>query len=138
MTAYLNSGYDAVKAVSPNTKVVTHLANLGNRTSISVTDFTWFFDNFLNTYGGKTDVIGMSYYPYWLGYDIDGVSVTLNDMVQRYGKEVMICETGEKESEPAKAYELLRKEINVLKSIPNNKGVAIFYWEPVYLRVKCL
>lgn len=130
MTAYLNSGYDAVKAVSPNTKVVTHLANLGNRTSISVTDFTWFFDNFLNTYGGKTDVIGMSYYPYWLGYDIDGVSVTLNDMVQRYGKEVMICETGEKESNPDKGYELLRKEINVLKSIPNNKGVAIFYWEP--------
>lgn len=130
MTAYLNSGYDAVKAVSPNTKVVTHLANLGNHTSISVTDFTWFFDNFINTYGGKTDVIGMSYYPYWLGYDIDGVSVTLNDMVQRYGKEVMICETGENENTPAAAYELLRKEINVLKSIPNNKGVAVFYWEP--------
>lgn len=130
LTAYLNAGYDAVKAVSPNTKVVTHLANLGNYSYISVSDFTWFFDNFITTYGGKTDVIGMSYYPYWLGYDIDGAELTLSNMAERYGKEVMICGTGESETDPEGSYELLRRVINALKAIPEDKGVAVFYWEP--------
>lgn len=86
LTEYLNAGYDAVKAVSPNSKVITHLANLGNYSYISVSDFTWFFDNFITTYGGKTDVIGMSYYPYWLGYDIDGAELTLCNVAARYDK----------------------------------------------------
>lgn len=130
LTAYLNAGYDAVKAVSPNSKVVTHLANLGNYSYISVSDFTWFFDNFITTYGGKTDVIGMSYYPYWLGYDIDGAELTLCNVAARYDKEVMICETGESELDPDGTYELLRKEINALAAVPDGKGIGIFYWEP--------
>lgn len=130
LAEYLNSGYDAVKAVSPNSKVVTHLANLGNL-GIGSSDFTWFLDNFINTYGGKTDVIGMSYYPYWIGGDdIEGLSYNLYDISQKYGKEVMICETGGDEADPEGTYELLRKQINALKAVPNNKGVGIFYWEP--------
>ena len=48
LAGLLNSGNDAVKAVSPISKVVTHLANGQNNTT-----FRWFFDNFLNTYSGK-------------------------------------------------------------------------------------
>lgn len=127
---YLNCGYDAVKAVSPSSKVVTHLANLGNY-NVSVSDFTWFFDKFITEYGGKTDVLGMSYYPYWLNdNDIEGVTNTLYDLASRYDKEVMICETGGNETEPEETYKLLRQQINALNAIPGNKGVALFYWEP--------
>ena len=42
----------------------------------------------------------------------------------------MICETGELESNSQGTYELLRKEINAVKSVPNNKGIGVFYWEP--------
>lgn len=42
----------------------------------------------------------------------------------------MICETGEPESNSQGTYELLRKEINAVKSVPNNKGIGVFYWEP--------
>lgn len=93
MTEYLNSGYDAVKAVSPNTKVVTHLASVSSDAVVEG-NFTWFFDNF-NAYGGKTDVIGMSYYPYWTKADIDGATYTLANLAHLYDKEVMICETGD-------------------------------------------
>ena len=129
LTKYLNSGYDAVKAVSPNTKVVTHLTH-----GSGISHFAWFFENFITECGGKTDVIGMSYYPYWTSeYDgdcIENVTYNLCQMAYQYGKEVMICETGELESEPTETYELLRKEINALAVVPNNNGIGVFYWEP--------
>lgn len=125
LTRFLNSGYDAVKAVSPNSKVVTHLTQGRHY------DYDWFFDNFINQQGGKTDVIGISYYPYWNGEnEIEYVAYNLNQLSTKYDKDVMICETGESEANAEAAYELLRKEINALKSVPNQKGVGVFYWEP--------
>lgn len=129
LTKYLNSGYDAVKSISPNSKVVTHLTH-----GSGISHFAWFFENFITKCGGKTDVIGMSYYPYWTSsYDgdcIENVAYNLNKMASQYGKDVMICETGELESNSQGTYELLRKEINAVKSVPNNKGIGVFYWEP--------
>lgn len=129
LTRYLNSGYDAVKAVSPGSKVVTHLTH-----GSGISHFSWFFENFITQCGGKTDVIGMSYYPYWTseldGDCIENVSYNLSKMASKYGKEVMICETGELETEPEKTKTLLRKEINALRAVPNGKGIGVFYWEP--------
>ena len=113
LTAFLNSGYDAVKAVSPNSKVVTHLTH-----GSGILHFEWFFSNFITKCGGKTDVVGLSYYPYWTGGDeIENVAVNLYNMATKYEKEVMICETGEVETDAAKTYELLRKEINALNTV---------------------
>ena len=129
LTGLLNSGYDAVKAVSPNSKVVTHLANGQNNET-----FRWFFDNFLNTYGGKTDVIGMSYYPYWIGSSfentIDDLAYNLTDMAQRYGKEVMVCEIGADEADAAGSYELVQAVIDAVHSVPEGKGLGVYWWEP--------
>lgn len=129
LTALLNSGYDAVKAVSSSTKVVTHLADGNNNTT-----FRWFFDNFITKYGGKTDVIGMSYYPYWIGSDytqsISYLASNLNDMASRYNKEVMVCEVGGVESNPSNTYNLLKATIEKVKAVPNGKGLGVFYWEP--------
>lgn len=125
LTRYLNSGYDAVKAVSANTKVITHLSN-GQR----ISNYEWFFDNFFAN-GGKTDIIGMSYYPYWAGARVvQELSYNLNYMSTKYGKEVMICETGDHEATPDVTYDLIEKEKNALKAVANNKGIGIFYWEP--------
>ena len=55
--AYINAGYDAVKAVYPQAKVIVHVDeghNLGR--------YTWLFGE-LKKKGGKWDVIGMSLYP---------------------------------------------------------------------------
>lgn len=126
LTKYLNSGYDAVKAVSPTSKVVTHLTHGGG-----IEHFEWFFSNFLTECGGKTDVIGMSYYPYWMGAnEIENMTYNLNQMATKYGKEVMICETGDYETDPDGTYTLLRQELNALKTVANNKAIGVFYWEP--------
>lgn len=128
LTALLNKGYDAVKAVSPSSKVVSHLAHGDNNSQ-----FRWWFDNFFN-HGGKTDVIGVSFYPYWEGkpyWEVtDDLSSNLNDIATRYNKEVMVVEVGGDEDDPIDSYWTIYDTINVVKDVPNNKGIGVFYWEP--------
>ncbi|MDS0527643.1 glycosyl hydrolase 53 family protein [Clostridium sp. SHJSY1] len=124
----INQGYDAIKAVSPSSKAIIHLSN-GADNSL----YRSVFDS-LKKAGAKYDVIGMSYYPYWNGVDytknIDALGKNLNDMVSRYGKEVMICEVGGLETDPQNTYNMVKAVISKVKAVPNGKGLGVFYWEP--------
>jgi len=128
LVGLLNQGYDAVKAASPSSKVVSHLAH-GEKYS----EFKWWFDGFFAA-GGKTDVIGASFYPYWVGKPYweltDDLSYNLNQMATLYNKEVMVVEVGGHENNPTDTYWTIHDTINIVKSIPNGKGIGVFYWEP--------
>ena len=121
-----NAGYNAVKAVFPNCKVIVHVQN-GNDNTL----FRWLFDGLKNN-GGKWDVIGMSLYPSPSNWSSMNVSclANMNDMVSRYGKEVMICEVGMSWDSPNEAKSFLSDLIMKTKSIPLDKGLGVFYWEP--------
>jgi len=125
-----NSGYDAVKAVSPASKVIVHLHN-GYDNGL----FRWIFDG-LKTNGGKYDVIGMSLYPNWYTTPNDWVNANkacltnMNDMVSRYGKEVMIVECGMSWDKAAECKNFLADLITKTKSVSGGKGTGVFYWEP--------
>jgi arabinogalactan endo-1,4-beta-galactosidase len=121
-----NAGYDAVKAVFPNAKVIVHIQN-GNDNTL----FRWLFDG-LKSNGGKWDVTGMSLYPTASNWSSMNASclLNMNDMVSRYGKEVMICEVGMSWDSPNEAKSFLTDLILKTKSIPSNKGLGVFYWEP--------
>ncbi|MGN0145094.1 MAG: glycosyl hydrolase 53 family protein [Clostridium sp.] len=128
LSQLINKGYDAVKNVSSSSKVIIHLAN-GHDNSL----FRRVFDSL--TYNGtKFDVIGMSYYPYWIGSkytdNIDKLAYNLNDMASRYNKEVMVCEVGGLTTESTESYNLVKATIEKVKAVPNSKGIGVFYWEP--------
>ncbi|WP_428242875.1 glycosyl hydrolase 53 family protein [Gynuella sp.] len=129
LTRFLNAGYDAVKAVSASSKVVSHLAHGTNNAAAR-----WYFNNFLNVYGGKTDVIGFSFYPYWDGesyWEItDDLAYNLNNMAATYGKEVMVTEVGGLQTNPTDSYWTVKDTIDLVKAVPNGKGIGVFYWEP--------
>ncbi|GAB6991704.1 glycosyl hydrolase 53 family protein [Paenibacillus pini] len=127
LTQLINSGYDAVKTVSPSSKVVVHLA-YGQQNA----HFRTWFDKFQNN-GGKWDVIGIS------GYMAPGTNYmprteefayNLNDMAARYNKEVMVSEFGGRYDDPENTYSALVSELDAIKSVPNGKGIGVFYWEP--------
>jgi arabinogalactan endo-1,4-beta-galactosidase len=124
----LNKGYDAVKAVDKNIKVIVHVDEGNNNEK-----FQTFFDN-ATTQKVRYDVIGLSYYPYWIKKDytetIADLQFNLNDMAQRYGKEVMIVEVGGEDDKVQNTYELLTATIKAVKNVPNNKGIGVLYWEP--------
>ena len=129
----LKRGYEAVKAVSPTSKVITHVAE--GQDKAFCRDF---FDRFLLECGGKTDIIGLSVYPYivtrYLGGDyeesIHNAVENVKALSERYEKDIMVCEIGEDEEQEEKGYRLADTMIKALKSIPNERGVGIFWWEP--------
>ncbi len=126
----INKGSDAVKAVNPSTKVVLHLDQGNNNSRYR----TW-FDN-AKTYGAKYDVIGMSYYPYWLSgspdytLSINNLGTNLLDMVSRYGKEVMVVEVGGLDTNAQNTKDMLTAVISKVLAVPNNAGLGVIYWEP--------
>lgn len=121
-----NAGYYASKAVFPTAKVVVHVQN-GNDNSL----FRWLFDG-LTANGGKWDVIGMSLYPSaanWATMNTNCLA-NMNDMVARYGSEVMICEVGMSWDSPDTAKSFLTDLVTKTKSVTGKKGTGVFYWEP--------
>ncbi len=124
----LNKGYDATKAVNTAIKVIVHVDEGNNNAK-----FRWFFDN-ATTYQVKYDVIGLSYYPFWINSDytatINNLSANLNDMVSRYNKEVMVVEVGGDFTLVQNTHDMLVAVINAVKNVPNNKGLGVIYWEP--------
>lgn len=124
----LNKGYDAVKAVDKSIKVIVHVDEGNNNAK-----FRKFFDN-ATEQKVRYDVIGLSYYPFWIKKDytevIADLEFNLNDMVQRYGKEVMIVEIGGEDDKIENTYQLLATAIKAVKNVPKNKGIGVLYWEP--------
>lgn len=124
----LNKGYEATKAINTAIKVVVHI-DQGNDN----VRFRWFFDN-IKTNGVKYDVIGASYYPFWIKSDytttIAQLATNLNDMASRYDKEVMVVEVGGDYTLTQNTYDMLVAVIKAVKEVPNNKGLGVIYWEP--------
>ncbi len=110
----LNAGTAAVKAVDPNVVMMLHVA-LGGQNSESV----FFIDNMIAR-GVSFDVIGESYYPKWHG-TLDDLRDNLNDLANRYNKDVIVVE-----------YSALKEEVNKIAfELPNGKGKGTCIWEPL-------
>ena len=122
----ITSGYAAVKAVDTATKVIVHLPN-GYDNGL----YRWMFDS-LSHYSAKWDIIGMSLYPYTTNYTtLDSEClVNMNDMVSRYGTQVMITEVGMSADSPTYCKAFLTDLMTKVKSVNGNNGLGLFYWEP--------
>lgn len=122
----LNTGYDSVKKVFNECMVVTHIAGL-HRLDKCMSFFGTFFRN-----GGKTDVLGLSYFPYWVNvrHDKDVVLNNLNALAELYDKPVMVCETGGADDEADETYKLLYETAEAMIKVSDGMGKGVFYWEP--------
>ncbi|WP_245942967.1 glycoside hydrolase family 53 protein [Flavobacterium lacus] len=124
----LNKGYDAVKAVDKAIKVIVHLDEGDN-----IQKYRTFYDN-ATAQKVRYDVIGLSYYPFWVKKDytetIANLEFNLNDLVKRYNKEVMVVEVGGEYDKVENTKALLEATIKAVRNVPNNKGLGVLYWEP--------
>jgi len=108
----LRRASEAVRTVSPNCKIMIHLACGGqNRESV------WFLDKIIKN-GVSFDIIGQSYYPEYHG-TLDELKNNLTDLIARYHKPIVVVE-----------YQVFRKEVNeIVMNLPDKKGLGTFIWE---------
>lgn len=86
----VNTGHNAVKSLSSGTKTIVHLAG-GDDNAL----YVWNIGGLINN-GANFDMIAMSLYPSASGWNT-AVTNTVNnakDMINRYGKEIIISEIG--------------------------------------------
>ena len=88
MADLLKQGYNAVKAVSPSTKVILHLDDAGNKDK-----YDWFFGS-CATYGVQYDIIGASYYPFWTKKTVAQIIEWADYVSSKFQKDILIMETG--------------------------------------------
>lgn len=86
LTKFVNAGIRGVRAVNKEVPIMLHLDNGGNNEL-----YVRWFDEFMKE-GEEFEVIGMSYYPFWHG-TLEELSFNMDDMVKRYGKDIVIAET---------------------------------------------
>ena len=122
----VNTGYDAVKSIDTSIKVIVHISN-GYDNGL----FRWMFDGLKNN-GAKWDIIGMSLYPTSSNWVIlnSQCLTNMNDMVARYNKDVMVVEIGMSWTDATASNSFIADIITKVKSVNNNKGRGVFYWEP--------
>ena len=122
------NAYDAVKAVDSKIKVIVHIDEGNNKEKSK-----WFYEN-IATQNVKYDVIGLSYYPFWVKKDytetISDLQENMNYLAQKYNKEVMIVEVGGEADKVENTQQLLDATLKAVRNIPNKKGIGVMYWEP--------
>lgn len=129
---YYIAGYNAVKAVSPESKVIIHLANGENFTSAQ-----WMFDG-LRQLGVQWDMIGLSIYPAWNEEQraatwntiMAQLDASMRGLVTRYQKPIMICEAGMPTEPAADSKSFLQELLRRVEALPSSMGKGVFYWEP--------
>lgn len=124
--ALVDTGYAAVKAVDTAQKVIVHVDN-----GYDNGRFRWLFDGLTNNHA-RFDIIGMSLYPpvgQGLAY-ADQCYANAADMLDRYGRPVMVVEIGMPATQAAECRSFITRLIRNMKTLPKGQGQGVFYWEP--------
>jgi arabinogalactan endo-1,4-beta-galactosidase len=151
LAALLKEGYRAVKDCNESTLVMLHIADGGDNDLAR-----WWFDAMTNR-DVPFDVIGISYYPFWHG-SLPQLQYNLNDISARYDKDVIVVETSYAFTEqdqdgfpnivdqklavphypltPDGQRDMLRDVMSVVRSVDNNRGLGVFYWDATWTAVE--
>ncbi len=120
----VSTGYDAVKAIFPDAKVVVH-CDQGQTLWLYTRLFGHLQDN-----GGKYDMIGMSLYPDPSNWEstVNTCIENINTVATTYNKPVIICEVGMAYDEVEASEAMMTKLMSDSQATGHVDG--IFYWEP--------
>ncbi|HTX92794.1 MAG TPA: glycosyl hydrolase 53 family protein [Anaerolineales bacterium] len=159
LAALLQQAAKAVRDNDPNNanpkkrvRIMIHLANGGDNKL-----YRTVFDE-LTARNVDFDVIGLSYYSYWHG-SLNQLKNNMNDVSQRYHKDVVIAETayaytldngdglanlfGESEQFTGGYKATMQGQATAMRDVmaavakvPDGLGLGIFYWEPDWIPVE--
>jgi len=123
--SYINAAYDTIKAINPDVQTIIHVSECENTQWL-----TDYFDT-LQVAGAKWDAIGLSVHvkASTLKPDalVDKVVENVKTLRERYGKPVLIVETGYYNDRALEANQWLS---TFLKKLIDAGAAGLYYWEP--------
>lgn len=146
----LKAGERAVRDCSGDILVMLHLDNGGNNAMYR----NW-FDNIIERQV-PFDLIGVSYYPYWHGTLTDFQN-NLMDIAFRYDKDILVVETAYPftsedqdnfpnvtqdqvvsgyDFTPEGQYKMLAAILDIIRAVPNKRGIGYMWWDATWIAVK--
>ncbi|KAJ6588442.1 endogalactanase [Mycena capillaripes] len=145
LSQLMHSAVNGARSSSSTIKTIVHLANGWDAGGVSS------FYNQIFIAGefalADVDVMGFSFYPFYgTGATLNALKSSLQAMVTKYGKNVMVVETdwavscsGVTMSEPSIAISAAGQQQwildikNVLAGLTGSHGIGIIYWEPGWI-----
>ncbi|KDR73065.1 hypothetical protein GALMADRAFT_73049 [Galerina marginata CBS 339.88] len=142
LSQLLHSAASGVRAASSTTKVMIHLANGWDKNAVSSFYSQVFIPGQLSP--ADVDVMGFSFYPFYgTGATLSNLKSSLQNIISKYGKDVMVVETNwpvtcsgvtlSDSSVPVSAAgqsTWVADIRNVLAGLSGGHGLGIVYWEP--------
>ncbi|KAJ7704290.1 arabinogalactan endo-1,4-beta-galactosidase [Mycena rosella] len=144
LSQMMHSAVNGARDASSTIKTVVHLANGWQGSAVS----SFYSQIFI---AGEfaladVDVMGFSFYPFYgTGATFSALQSSLQAMVTKYGKNVMVVETDWAEScsgvtmsesiaiSPAGQQQWVLGIKNVLAGLSGGHGIGIVYWEPAWI-----
>ena len=123
--SYINAAYDTIKAINPDVQTIIHVSECE--------DTQWLTDYFdtLQVAGAKWDAIGLSVHVKASSLKpdalVDKVVENVKTLRERYGKPVLIVETGYYNDRALEANQWLS---TFLKKLIDAGAAGLYYWEP--------
>lgn len=142
-----NVGYDAVKAVAPESRIIIHLNDAGSKDL-----YNWYFGE-LNNRNVKYDIIGASYYPFWTNRSAKEMREWADYIINKFDKDIMIMETGYswnktlpdgtpgqlshngpyEDFSPKGQKEFILELIDEIKLAKDCRIIGFLYWDPIFI-----
>lgn len=123
--SFINAAYDTIKAINPAVRTVIHVSECE--------DSQWLTDYFdtLQAAGAKWDAIGLSVHVKRSALQPDAlirkVAQNVGMLKERYGKPVLIVETGYYNDRALEANQWL---CDFMQLLMDAGGSGLYYWEP--------
>jgi len=139
------AGYRAVRATSPETLVLWHLANIGR-----YAETRQYLDAMFSR-GARVDVLAYSAYPFWSRQTVRQFQDFANYVIARYHRPVLFEETGYPWAAAADAdnmrdggpepypmtpqgqLDFLNDEISALESADDEQAIGFSYWDATWI-----
>lgn len=123
--SFINSAYDTIKVINPEVQTVIHVSECENAKWL-----TDYFDT-LQVRGARWDAIGLSVHVKTSALSPDLLSARVAENVrmlkQRYGKPVLIVETGYYNDRQLEANQWL---CDFILQLLDARAAGLYYWEP--------
>ena len=150
LSELFNTGYDAVKAVSPDSKVVIHSNAAGDKDQ-----YNWYYGELKNR-NTKYDIIGASYYPFWTEKTAGQIREWADYITAKFDKDILIMETGYSwdktlpdntpgqlahngpypDFSPLGQKNFMLELIKEIKQAKDCRILGFLYWDPIFIEVE--